>query len=490
MTAPGTPGETSSVTEDDGLTGNPFAVRNPGLHARVGIGRADCTPPHRAPINNWGAAVVSRADGIAHPLTATVLTVSALDRSEPPSMVWVSLDLGWWRLPEGPDRLRTAVADRLGVAPAQVLVSVSHTHAGPAIDPTSNDPAERADVLAYLDLLVEVVLSAADTAVAEAAPALLEWGLGRCGLAWNRDQWQAGEDRFVCGFAPDEPADTMLLVGRVTEGPTSATPGRLRAVIVNYACHPTTLGPANSAISGDFVSIARDLVERAVGAPMLFVQGASGELAPRRQYQGADPAGENAVRANGEQLGYAVLSTLAGMLPAGQRLRHRATVESGAPLAIWALTSDDAIDQRIQVRHRSVPVPRNDNISRWGDLTDLSPAAARERDRRAALIARLAGDGDFRIPLTACRLGDAVWVASPGEAYSALQLDLRSRFPDRVVVVANLTGGAHHGYLPPKQAYALNLYQVWQTPAGAGALETVRDALVDMVAELLAEESR
>jgi hypothetical protein len=276
----------------------------------------------------------------------------------------------------------------------------------------------------------------------------------------------------------------------VTDAPTPGGPGQPRALIVNYACHPTTLGPANSAISGDYVSVARDLVEQAVGVPMLFVQGASGELAPRRQYHADDLAGDGAVRANGQQLGYAVLSTLAGMLPAGERLCPDATVESGAPLGVWSLTTDDVVDPRIQVLHRSVTVPRNDAVSQWGDATDLSPGAARERDRRAAMIERLAGTGEYQIPLTACRLGDAVWVAQPGEAYSALQLDLRSRFPDRAVVVANLTGGAHHGYLPPKEAYSLNLYQVWQTPAGAGALEIVRNAFVEMVDELFAEEPR
>ena len=488
MTAPSATGSAAPGTGPPDSARNPFAVRNPGLHALIGIGRADCTPPHRAPINNWGAADVSRADRIAQPLTATVLTVGELDSSAPPSLVWVSLDLGWWRLSEGEARLRTAIADRLGVPPTHVLVSLSHTHAGPAIDPTSSDLAEQADVLAYLDVLLETVLTAADTAVADAAPALLEWGLGSCQLAWNRDQWLAAEDRFVCGFSPDEPADAALLVGRVTDAPTPTTPGRLRAVIVNYACHPTTFGPANSAISGDYVSIARDLVEQAVGAPMLFVQGASGELAPRRQYQAGNPAGDDSVRANGDQLGYAVLSTLAGMLPAGERLRPQATVESGAPLGIWALTPDDAVDRRVQLRHRSVTVPRNDAASRWGAVTDLSPAAARERDRRAAMIDRLAGTGEYRIPVTACRLGDAVLVAQPGEAYSALQVDLRSRFPGRAVVVANLAGGAHHGYLPPKAAYARNLYQVWQTPAGAGALELVLDACVEMVGELLGED--
>jgi len=470
---------------------DPFAYRNPGLHARIGIGRADATPPPDAPISNWGAATAERASGIASPLTATVLLLGDLKSPERADVALVLLDLGWWRTAEAESAVRAAVADQLRLPPARVLVSLSHTHAGPAIDPTSVAGTAAAAVAAYLVSLSRVVRAAAARARATAAPALLEWGRGSCHLAWSRDQWVPEEARYVCGFAPDQPADTTLLVGRVVSMPIVDEPGAepvTRAVLVNYACHPTTLGPANTFVSADFVGEASELVTAETGAPMMFIQGASGELAPRRQYQNGAP-GRTATWANGRQLGHAVLSTLAGMLPPGEQLRPAPTVESGAPLGIFALGPADPVDQRVDLACVDVAVPRNRLVEQWAEQPGISPAAATERARRAKLIGRLAVGDELRVPVTVCRLGDAALVATPGEAYSQLQRDLRARFADRPVLVANLTGGAHHGYLPPTEAYAQNLYQVWQTPAGPGALELVRDAGAALIEQLWNRES-
>lgn len=468
-------------------TVDPFACRNPGLLALIGVGRGDVTPAPDVPINNWGAATATHASGIASPLLATVLLVRELEAPEHAGVALVLLDLGWWRTASAESAVRSAVADQLGLAPSRVLVSLSHTHAGPAIDPTAVPADDAMAVNAYLESLTQMVRTVAMRAVAAATPALLEWGRGSCHLAWPRDQWVAEEARYVCGFAPGQPADTTLLVGRVVDAPAADDPEAepvIRAILVNYACHPTTLGPANTALSADFVAEANELLMSETGAPMIFIQGASGELAPRRQYQDGSARGRAATRANGRQLGHAVLSTLAGMLPPGTQLHPAATVESGAPLGIWNLGPADATDRRVDLASVDVLVPRNRRVEEWAHEVGLSSAAAAERSRRAELIRRLAVGEEFRVPVTVCRLGEVALVAQPGEAYSLLQRDLRARFADRPLLVANLTGGAHHGYLPPVETYEQNLYQVWQTPAGPGALELVRDAGAALIEQL------
>ncbi len=465
-----------------------FAVRNPSGRAHIGVARADITPGPDAPINNWGAARRTTADGLATRLSATVITIASLDGpASEPELVIVALDLGWWRTPAAADGFRAGVARRLGVAPERILVSLSHTHAGPAIDPEAVDPAARSRVAEYLETIADTTGEAAVRAVREARPAVLDWGRGSCHLAWVRDQWSAPEGRFVCGFDPAADPDHTLLVGRVIsddhEGFGPSSQPALMAVLVNYACHPTTLGPDNSAVSGDYVAVARDVVEDRSAAPMIFLQGASGELAPRRQYD----SGPDAVRANGEQLGYSVLATLAGMLPVATRLTPGPTVESGAPLGTWRL-EPDPIDHQVELRSVPVDLPLNNAPRRWQE-PDLSPAARAERERRAALIEATSTSTHHRMPLAVGRIGDAALVALAGESYSQLQRDLRSRFSDRPVIVLNLTGGAHHGYLPPASAYETDLYQVWQTPAGPGSLEQVRDAGIAALDELFGRRS-
>lgn len=436
-----------------------FALQNPGMRADIGFSRVDITPAPDAPINNWAAGRAARATGVHLPLTGTVMYLEHGDEV----VVLISLDLGWWRTDGAIDELRASVAHRLALGKSRVAICLTHTHAGPAVDPVTVGPQEAHDVARYLKSIELAVGDAAQCAREAAEPALLEWARGHCGLARARDQWSQSEGRYLCGFAAELPADDTLMVGRVVD-----TSGAARGVIVNYACHPTSLGPGNTLLSPDYVGVARELVERLVGAPMLFLQGASGELAPRRQYQ----SDRSAVTANGEEVGYAVLSTLAGMLPPGTRLEPGPTIESGAPLGQWTPVPAEPTPGGVAVVETPIPLPPNSQVGAWRSSPKLDAAAEAERRARQALVAGRDGSA-VQLPVTVWLLGAAVLVAQPGEAYSQLQTQLRAMFPATPVVVVNLANGRHHGYVPPAEAYSTDRYQVWQTALGPGSLEAV-----------------
>ncbi len=448
----------------------PFALRNPGLRARIGVARADITPAPDAPINNWGASTHRRATGIADPLTLTVVTVAPIDGGDP--VVVASLDLGWWRTDAAFQSVRSSLAASAGVAPERVVLALTHTHAGPAIDPEGVQAPERPDVEAYLARLVDTARDAVTAALADAAPALLEWGLGACLLARHRDEPRRGEG-VVCGYEPATQVSQDLLVGRVLRDGDDVR--RPYAVLVHYAAHPTTLGPENSLISPDYLAGLRAVVEAETGSPALFLQGASGDLGTRRQYRGDTAVAE----ANGRQLGYAVLSTLAGMMPPATRLEPLPTVQSGAPLGIWGEVPD-SVDASVATYVEQVSLPANSAVGAWSRSPELSDAARAERAARAALVGTEAA-----MPLHVVRLGDVVLVAMPGEAYSHLQQQLDAEFPEHPVLVVGLSGGRHHGYLPPEDRYGTDLYQVWQTPAGAGSLEAVGERATELVTAAL-----
>ncbi len=82
----------------------------------------------------------------------------------------------------------------------------------------------------------------------------------------------------------------------------------------------------------------------------------------------------------------------------------------------------------------------------------------------------------FDFPIWVWRLGDAIAVAIPGEAYSIFQHSLRDAFPQTPILVLGVTNGGV-GYLPPQDRYTEEtLYQVWQSPYAAGSLEAVAAA--------------
>src|SRR5262249_17285927 len=54
----------------------------------------------------------------------------------------------------------------------------------------------------------------------------------------------------------------------------------LLALIANYAMHGTVLGDKNLQISGDAPGMVAEYVEKKLGAPMLYINGAAGNVAP------------------------------------------------------------------------------------------------------------------------------------------------------------------------------------------------------------------
>lgn len=432
------------------------------FHASIGVARADITPPLTARWKLWGAATDTVALGVHRPLTATALAIVAGDQR----LIILSLDLCEWTDVAAERQLRESIQQACGIGPDHLLLHSTHTHSAQAPCPAAAEPAERSAVAEHLELIRRRATEAAVAALADAREAVLSWGLGRSPLAINRDQLLNG--RPIVGYDPDLEADATVLVGRVSDATG------VRAIVVSYACHPTVLGWGNRLISPDYVGALRELVEEHYPqAVVCFLQGASGELAPARQYR-ADAA--DADRA-GRSLAHSVLATLELMPPADHRLAFERVVESGAPLGLW--TEQDASPRRdLHAERIDLRLPRRGDATVIG--LDLPAHVKAERQARAALVAQAsAGAADaLDYPVWLWQLGEAVIVAHPGEAYSWLASELRAALSPRPVLVANLTNGAGAFYLPDRASYARGGYTVNQTPAGSGSLETLAEAVL------------
>ncbi len=187
---------------------------------------------------------------------------------------------------------------------------------------------------------------------------------------------------------------------------------------------------------------------------------------------------------NGRQLGYAVASTLESLQPAATAFVYKGIRKSGADLGVWANEplSGAAVDAAALLRSSKIVVPIA--LIDMPTVAELQASLAasqdrveQERLRRFVGKRRAVGDGaTFDFPLWFWRLGDAIVVAIPGEAYSVFQTSLRATFPDTPILVLGVTNGGV-GYLPPSDRYGeKTLYQVWQSPYAAGCLETIMAA--------------
>lgn len=459
---------------------NPRSFRHASFYGSIGVARADITPPVGIYARNWGAAKHDVARAIHRPLTLTALTLATAAGGQP--QVLVEADLGGWSSPQNYRDFLSRLCKELSLEPANLIFALSHTHSAPVLMDADNSLQGSGLHQTWMKALFESSVRTVRQALESCFLGRIDWHAGRCSLAANRDLRDPDplRDRIVCGYNPSGEADDTLLVGRITD-----LDGRLRATLVNYACHPTTLGWENTAISPDYVGAMRDTIQEATNAPALFLLGACGELAPRHQYiDDLDVADSH-----GRELGFAALSTLHGMEPPGARLAYAEVVESGAPLATWSYVPEET-SRHLNAVMTSVTLP----LKNWpsaeeieNQLKQCSDRAMEERLRRKLNIRLGLGDSSiFELPIHIWRIGDAVLIGSCCEAYSILQQELRRQFPDTKIVCMNLINGSI-GYLPPAQLYDEEVYAVWQTPFERGSYERLFDAMVREVRDVLTE---
>ncbi|HRE50563.1 MAG TPA: hypothetical protein PK339_04020 [Flavitalea sp.] len=453
-----------------------FLIDPSGFRGRIGVGQTDIDPPEGIYSRNWGAAADDTALGIHRPLKLTCISFEPLQGGKP--LVLISADLGIWKIAAEEREFRAAVLDALSLEEAQLMFCLSHTHAGPSISLADASMPGGQYIAAYREELCQRAVAIARTALSMATAATLTWYYSKCDLAANRDLPKPGTHKLSVGFNPGQPADDTLLTGRIVNDR-----GDIMAVIVNYACHPTTLAWDNRLISPDYIGAMREVVEHHTQAPCLFLQGASGELAPAEQYTGAVDIAER----HGRRLGYCALAALEAMLPPETKLSFSHVVESGAPLGIWEYKAQ-AFSSALSFLQIDIPLLLKDMPSlavleqQWSSCPDR---VLKERLWRKMGVRKTVGNGDTgKTHLWIWRLGNSFLIGQPNEAYSIFQLELRRGLMPNAVAAINLVNGSA-GYLPPRELYDQENYTVEQTPFARGSLELLIEVALSNAATLL-----
>jgi hypothetical protein len=190
-----------------------------------------------------------------------------------------------------------------------LLLSASHTHAGPVIkDEYAGAPPE------WEQKALDAIAAAIKTASDNLQVARIGSGTGSVFIGHNR--LRVNDDGTVNWFernptmVPTSPVDPTVTVVRIDD-----RNGVPLAILINYACHPVVLGSENSQYSADYPGITNRVVEKALGGSVqsFFVQGADGDINP---YYAVTPMKENAVKLRdwtGEQLGQEVVRVAKGI---------------------------------------------------------------------------------------------------------------------------------------------------------------------------------
>jgi 6-phosphogluconolactonase/glucosamine-6-phosphate isomerase/deaminase len=268
---------------------------------RLGVAKVDITPARSLPL----AGFVHRqgdSAGVVHPLYARVFFFEGEDGRMKRRALLVSADLLWW----GEDQARKLcerVREIWGIRESSVVFHATHTHSGPQTSTRFSSFLGKPDQL-YLQELEAKVLDGIGRAARDLESVTVERGQGECHIGINRRRRVGTEIRM----APNErgPVDPEVIVVRFR------TPARrTKAILVHYACHPTTTG--DNLISSEFPGVAMRRVEDELGDGVLaaYLQGCCGDIRPALIREGEFYRGSDAeVRELGDALAGEVLDVM------------------------------------------------------------------------------------------------------------------------------------------------------------------------------------
>jgi hypothetical protein len=144
-------------------------------------------------------------------------------------------------------RIREGITAQADIAPDAILLSCTHTHAGPAVR-SYRCMGVRDE--AYVEVMVRKLIGATKQAAESLQPARLTYGEASAQIAVNRRQ-TLPDGRVILGRdygGPVAPLVQTLCVNRMD--------GRTFALLFCHACHPTTLGGENLRVSAEWPGAA------------------------------------------------------------------------------------------------------------------------------------------------------------------------------------------------------------------------------------------
>lgn len=308
-----------------------------------------------------------------------------------------------------------------GIKPEQIWWATTHTHSAPHVGPqdlstlfggTLGDRFSITHDTAYWERVASVLLDGVKEAQAKLEPARLGIGIGEAHANINRRQ-RLEDGRTVLGENPDGPTDKQLGLFRL-ERPDGTPIG----LIANYAIHGTCLHGGNTLISGDAPGWASTYVEDKLGVPMLFVNGAEGNVAPF-------PTVGNDIN--------------------DPRIKSFENTLGEPILALNSAITDTTGDVKLSTGKVVVETPRKEGLGWVDSLADYASVVD--------------GVNQVRVPAYTLTINDdtVIW-AAPLEMFSEIALNVRAASPFKNTLYFGLTNGSLL-YMPTRAAFAEGGYE-------------------------------
>lgn len=455
---------------------------------RAGVARTLISPPLGIAHAGWGVQTHARAIGVDIDLVGTVLVLADDDTQV------AIVDVDFCIVGDDVGRpIRQAVEELTGIPLQNVRLSYTHTHSGPMLGPSWLHEGNEM-IPAYVASLPHRIAGAAWQAQRALRPARAAAVAGSCEINVNR-RLKLDSGRVVCGRNWNGFVDREVKVVRIDDEEQ-----RPIAVLVNYAAHPTIMGPPNQLITPDYPGVVRRVVEQATGATCLFLQGATGNLHAIVDYVG-DPAVYHRL---GAILGHEASKLALGVRTVPTRERLVKVWESSAPLGVYADEPTGEPDGTLRAATRPVVLQVRD----YPPVADLAAEYERELDalerirghaddeavgiavgvaKRSHMRLEKARQYEGRTHVSAelhgIRIGNVALVGFPGEPFAEIGVEVKRRSPFAHTLFSGYTND-YLGYVPTDDARPDGGYEVETTPFAPGAADAIVAESLTLLQEL------
>jgi|688.fasta_scaffold22634_7 hypothetical protein len=371
--------------------------------------------------------------------------------------------------------LRTDLSHKLDVAKANIMITATHTHAGPAAVRNMLDPD-------YTSLLTEMVSKAGANAKANKQQVSLKLLQANVeGVSQNRRD-------------PNGPLDENLdlLVAANSSGQAVST-------IVSFSCHPTIMEYDNLHFSADFPGVAISLIEKNFGGIGVFIQGMCGDINPTWNAH----TWEN-VELNGNIVGSAALAAAYKSKALGTD-RYGVNLSWGIDTPQKEIAGSVIEVEEIKVKSEFITLVRQrpedveedkDEIADLENKLRLDSSLKNKKihqPRLAFLKAKRYGwthpnpryqAGSDNLEIQAIRLSkDLVFLGLPGEYLVEVGEKIRSESPFKNTIIIGYANG-YFDYFPLQKDFKEHGYEVGRSIYGEGSTEKVMKVAIDLLHNL------
>jgi hypothetical protein len=336
---------------------------------------------------------------------------------------------------EAAERLRK----ELGIDRKNVWWTVTHTHAAPEVGPPliyrsllgrSNHEWSRDYAAQVIDLLVEGVKQGR----ASLQPARVAIGSGISMANINRRAKDV-DGSVSLGLNPDGPVDRQIGILRFDRADGSPI-----AVIANYAMHGTVMSGDNLKISGDAPGIVESYVEEKIGAPMLYVNGAAGNIAPIYSvYHDPESGHLSQFRV---LLGDKILAAMQSLGPATDNVA-------------------------LALSEKTIETPMKPGLSWPAELS----AYTRQSEAGVPLV---------RLPVRFLKVNDTLIWSAPIELFCEMAIQVRNQSPFPHTFYFGYANG-WLGYLPTQKAFQEGGYEPTTSPFTEAAEQDVLQSVISYI---------